>query len=158
MGSSATGLHSLTAQFSPPNTPSHAAKEERHIKYSAAGFVDATATKAAELSSSSSWGIYRDMMESWWFGSGTGEVVQKVRRSESAKRESLMIASQFNFDWESAAITPEPYHMQVQVDLAAFAGGESSLPKVTAKGLGWRTRVSVASIASKAGQEEINPS
>jgi hypothetical protein len=85
MGSSATGLSSSTAHFTPSNTPSHALKDEEQIKYTAAGFVDATATKAADSALSSSWKIYRDMMECWWFGGGTGEVVQKVSLPDTDK-------------------------------------------------------------------------
>lgn len=80
MGSSATGLHSSTAHFDPPATPYHASKGEKQIRYTAAGFVDATATRVTEVASPASWSMYKDIMESWWFGSGTGEVVQKVRK------------------------------------------------------------------------------
>lgn len=78
MGSSFTGLHSSTTQFIPSTTPHHAEKGEAQIRYTASNFVDATATKSTQASTAS-WSIYRDMMESWWFGGGTGNVLQKVR-------------------------------------------------------------------------------
>lgn len=78
MGSSFTGLHSSTAHFTPSNTPYHAAIGEAQIRYTASNFVDATAKKSTQASTAS-WSIYREMMESWWFGEGTGNLLQKVR-------------------------------------------------------------------------------
>lgn len=77
MGSSATGLRSSTATFSPSSTPSHALAGSTELQYAASGYFEATATKSADTSTAS-WDVYRDMMENWWFGAGTGEVTQKV--------------------------------------------------------------------------------
>jgi hypothetical protein len=155
MGSSVTGLHSSTARFDPPTTPNHASKGEQELRYTANGFVDATATRATGSASPAIWNTYKDMMESWWFGSGTGEVVQKVSPLESASVVRLLIdLYQFNIDWDNADIPPEAYNIKAEVNFAAFVDGQSDLKAVTAAGLGYRTRVGVSSVASKAGQEQ----
>lgn len=154
MGSSVTGLHSLTARFEPPTTPNHASKGEQEIRYTATGFVDATATRATDSASPALWNMYKDMMESWWFGSGTGEVVQKVSSSYDLICAAVNHLHQFNIDWDHADILPEAYNIKAEVNLAAFVDGQSDLKTVTATGLGYRARVGVSSVASKAGQEQ----
>lgn len=69
-------------------------------------------------------------------------------------QQLTQVNSQFNIDWENASVPPELYNIKVEVDLAAFAGGQSDLKKMTATGLGYRTKVGVSSVASKAGQEQ----
>ncbi|UZJ57364.1 hypothetical protein CBS101457_006684 [Exobasidium rhododendri] len=135
MGSSATGLRSSSAHFDPPYTPHHAQASSEEIKYTASGYMSATARKSEGVAGSS-WETHRDMIESWWFGAGTKEVTQK-----------------FQFDWDNAPTKPESYNVNVEVNLAAFAEPDSGLSDVIVEGQGWRTRVQLSSIASKAGQE-----
>jgi hypothetical protein len=92
LGSQATGLYSSTAQFTPANTPYHAIEGSSEIQYSAAGFLDAHATKSSDPSTAL-WELNRRMIEDWWFGDRTGATAQKV--SKEVSRSSLTQANLF---------------------------------------------------------------
>lgn len=165
------GLKSHHAQFSPLETPSCYEAGAQTIQYAAEGFIEATATKITDDTGAASvgfenldglgpsWGRIEEILGALWFGGNTGQIATK------ASWELLLYHwvavwkvhadwienSQFIFDFENAEIKPEPYSVQLKLNLAAFAEeGEGSLKNLEVNGIGWRFKAKMSATAGKA--------
>ena len=90
-----------------------------------------------------------------WFGQGTGDVVTRVSARKGSCNGSLcgidLIHStgQFDFDFDKADIAPQPYLVDIELDLGLFKGQASGTAIKLPSQPGWRVKAKLRSSAAK---------